>query len=351
MSTELKTKTKESAKQDSLVEEIPLLEIREEKVKVLEPETTKKRKNKFVLIKHNSTDSYSDPRKQGEYGKDLFPGFARDIYLAALDRAGKNFYITGLDPEHYAETYEKEFLQESLIKLEKAFGAEVLDPFADRFWSTRKLTINQEETLLDLDNIDDLLTYWNIKGGGFAFIASSPEELEKTNARFYLEEPHITYNLGDDLEKIRDKAIRLLSEIDEGPYSRRIMFILHKNLITPQEGITELTPKSVIYKALRRFIAGDYSDSQKKKAPKLFIDAVDLYRTNSKKSEIIAIINDAIWYGVLSTDKDNYFKNSETGYSFKTTDKWKVIDELCKVSNQDELKNIMTQVQIKWNKY
>ena len=66
MSTELKTKTKESAKQDSLVEEIPLLEIREEKVEVLEPETTKKSNNKFVLSEHDSTDRYSDPGKQGE---------------------------------------------------------------------------------------------------------------------------------------------------------------------------------------------------------------------------------------------------------------------------------------------
>lgn len=335
---------------DTLIEE-SLLDIREdEKIENLALSPSK-RKNKYVIIKHNATDSYSDPSKQGEYGSDLFPGFMRDMALAAVDRAGRNFYLTGLKEENYKEQYEKDFLAESIVKLKDAFGDEVIDPFAGRFWSQKRLILTQEETLLDLDNIDDLLTYWNIKGGGFASVAKSPEELEKTNTRFYLEEPHITYNLGDDSEKTKDKAIRLLSEIDDGGHSRRIMFILHKNLITPQEGITEGTPKSIIYTALRKYINGDYTDTQKKKAPKSFISAVELYRSNSKKSEVTAIVNDAIWYGLLPTDKDNCFKNSDTGYNFKTTDKVKVIEELCKVSSIDELKSIMTQVQLKWNKY
>lgn len=332
-----------------------LLEIREDEV-YNEPikEGEARKKSKYVFIKHNATEGYADPNKSGEYGKDLFPNFMFDLALVALDRSGKNFYVTGLNEKDYKEAYEKEFLNESIKILVDAFGTEVTDPFAERFWSdpSRRLVLDRDETILDLDNPDHLLIYWNIKGGGYPTICPTVEDLSKTNARFYLEEPHINYNNdAESIEKLKDKAIRILSEIDESGHSRRIMFILHKNLITAQEGTTEATPKSVLYKALRKYINGEYNESQKKRAPKTFLDTYELYKTNEKKAEVIAIVKDAIWYAILTTDKDHYFKNSETGYSFKTTDQNKVVDELCKVSNQEELISIMHQVQIKWNKY
>lgn len=344
------------AKAETIKEDFQsLLEIREDEVLIEEPkEGESKRKNKYVFIKHNATEGYSDPKKQGEYGKDLFPNFMFDQQLVALDRAGKNYFLTGLDEKLYKEQYEKDFLKESVAILKEAFGDEVLDPFAQRFWSdpSRNLRIDRDETILDLDNPEHLLIYWNVKGNGYPLICPSPEDLSKTNARFYLEEPHINYNNDtDSTEKLKDRAIRILSEIDDSGHSRRIMFILHKNLITPQEGLTEATPKSVIYKALRRYILGDYNEVQKKKAPKSFLDAYELFKSNTKKSEVIALVNDAVWYGIFTTDKDNYFKNGETGYNFKTTDKNKVVEELCKVSNLDELKSVMSQVQLKWNKY
>lgn len=332
-----------------------LLEIREDEVLREEPkEGESKRRNKYVIIKHNATEGYSDPTKQGEYGKDLFPNFMFDMQLVALDRSGKSFYLTGLDEKLYKESYEKAFLKESIEILKNAFGDEVLDPFAKRFWSdpSRNLIIDRDETILDLDNPEHLLIYWNIKGNGYPLICPSPEDLSKTNSRFYLEEPHINYNNDtESIEKLRDKAVRILSEIDESGHSRRTMFILHKNLITPQEGLTEATPKSVIYKALRKYINGDYNEVQKKKAPKAFLDAYELFKTNSKKAEVIALVNDGIWYAIFTTDKDNYYKNTETGYNYKTTDKNKVVEELCKISNIDELKSVMSQVQLKWNKY
>lgn len=342
------------SKTKEVEEVLSILDLREEQtLEEIQESPKEKRKNRYVFIKHNATEGYADKNKVGEYGKDLFPGFRFDIEVAALDRSGKNLFLTGLDESLYKEKYEKEFLEESIVILKKNFGPEVLDPFNQTFWSnsSRNLKIDQDEIIMDLEDPDSLLKYWTIKGGGYPIVAKSPEDLNIKNSRFYLEEPHISYDLGENVEKLRDKAIRLLSEIDESGHSRKTMFTIHKLLITPQEGITEATPKSIIYNALRRYIAGDYSETQKKKAPKMFIDAVTLYRTNIKKAEVIALVNDGIWYAIFTTDKDNYYKNQETGYNFKTTDKDKVVEELCKVSNQDELLSIMRQVQLKWNKY
>ena len=315
-------------------------------------EKPKKKRSKYVSVRHNSSDNYKDPNKAAELGIDLFPGgFSREMGLAAIERGRKNFYLIGLDEKGYSEEWEKEFLRESIPALVENFGEEVLDPFAMDFWKTRNLSINQEETVLDLDNPDDLLTYWNIKGGGYPYIAKSPDELLRVQTRFFLEEPHLTYEVNDDGGKLQDKAVAILSNVNDSANGFSTLFFLHKNLITSQEGITFNTPKSIIYTALRRFINGDYSGSKKKLAPKQFIEAYNIYKTNNKRSRTSAIVNDALFYGTLSTNKDSQFINNETSFNFKTTDKNKLIDSLMSPANQEELISLMEAVQQKWNKY
>jgi len=324
----------------------------QDSVDELVPTKEKKKHSRYVTIRHNSSDEYKDPQKAAELGVDLYPGgFSREMELAAIERGRKNFFQTGLDIKQYDQEWEKEFLTESLEILKDNFGNEVLDPFAQEFWKTRRLAITEEETLLDLEDADNLLTYWNIKGGGFPYIARSPEELLKTKFRFFLEEPHLTYEVFDDIEKVRDKAVRILSEIDESGRGFETMFYIHKMLITTQEGVTFNTPKTLIYKALRSYISGDYTPNQRKLAPKKFIEATELFKSDQKKSRIMALVNDALFYGVLSTNKDGQFISGETTYNFRTKDREKLIEELMKPIHQDEVVALLTAVQKKWNKY
>jgi hypothetical protein len=325
---------------------------KEEEVLTATGTPTTKKRSRYVTIRHNASENYSDKTKAAELGVDLYPGgFSREMELAAIERGGKNFFKTGLKEADYKQAWEVEFLKESLVTLEENFGPEVNDPFNQPFWKKQRLAIVDEETVLDLENPDNLLTYWNIKGGGYPYIAASPDDLLKTNYRFYLEEPHLTYEVYDDSEKIRDKAVRLLSEIDESGRGAETMFFLHKMLITSNEGVTFNTPKDIIYKALRRYIQGDYTQGQKKQAPKKFIETVESFKSNQKRGRTIALVNDAIFYGNITTNKDNQFVSNETTYNFKTKDKEKLVEELMKFQHQEEVVALLTAVQQKWNKY
>ena len=347
-----KTKQEDLELDDFLEIDTALLEKEKEATEAKNSKKPDKRKTSYVFIRHNSSDNYKDPKKAAEHGVDLYPGgFSRDMYLSAILKGNKLRYLTGLDEELYKDSADKTFLQESLAKLIKDFSEEVLDPFNAEFWKNRKLAIQEDETILDLNNSDDLLTYWNIKGGGFPYVAKSPDELAVTNARFYLEEPHLEYELNDDGGKLKDKAIAALADIDDGANSFTNLFILHKMLIDVNEGVTYNTPRSLIYTAIRRFIDGDYYSSKKKKAPKDFLEAVNLLRTNNKKSRIIAFVNDAIFYGHLIINKSGTWSNFLTGFDFRTQDKDKLIDMLCSPTHQEEIKDIANGIQKKWNKY
>lgn len=316
-----------------------------------EAPVSEKKRSRYASIIHNGSEAYKDKSKVAELGVDLFPGFSREMELAAIERGNKNFYLTGLDESLYKEQWEKDFLNESLVILEKNFGKEIHDPFNHEFWKTRTLVIRDDEVLLDLENPENLLTYWNIKGGGYPFVAKSPDELARLNVRFYLSEPHLEYSTKGNDERLKDKAIALLTEIDEGPSGFSTMFFVHKNLITSNEGITMNTPKKLIYASLRRYIDGDYAPTNRKKmAPKLFIEAVNLYKNNSKKATTIAIVNDSIYFGKISTNKDNQFISNITSHNFRTTDKAKLIDVLMSPANQDELSALYKEVKLNWNK-
>lgn len=311
-----------------------------------------KKRSRYVTIRHNASDNYKDPNRSAELGVDLYPGgFSREMELAAIERGGRNFYKTGLDEKLYTNSWDKEFLQESIEILRENFGEDVLDPFAMTFWKKQRLAIVDEETVLDLENVDNLLTYWNIRGGGYPYVASTPDELLKTNYRFFLEEPHLTYEVFDDTERVKDKAIRILSEMDDSGRGAEKMFFIHKMLITTNEGITFNTPKDIIYKALRRYIMGEYMQSNKKSAPKKFMDAVESFNSNQKIGRATAIVNDSIFYGLITTNRDGQYVSNETTYNFKTKDKDKLIEELIKFNNQDELLALTKAVQLKWNKY
>jgi hypothetical protein len=317
-----------------------------------EAPVSRTKRSSYVRIRHNSTENYKDPNKASELGVDLFPGgFSRDMDLAAIVRGNKNFYLTGLDVDSYKEEWEKEFLKESLDKLVFQFGKEVLDPFAQEFWKTRRLRITEDETILDLENPEDLLTYWNIKGNGYPYIANSPDMLLQQNCRFFLEEPHLQYEMLDDNGMVYDEAIGVLAELNKSGNGFSTMFHLHKNLITTNEGITFNTPKSLLYKSLKQYINGDYSKSRKKQAPKSFLEVYELYKTNQKRVVITSYINEALEYGIISTNRDGQYINNITSFNFKTTQKEKLIEQCMLPNMQEEMTAIMSDVKQKWNKY
>lgn len=48
-----------------------------------------KKRSKYASIVHNSSETYKDKSKVAELGLDLFPGFSREMELAAIERGKK----------------------------------------------------------------------------------------------------------------------------------------------------------------------------------------------------------------------------------------------------------------------
>ena len=315
--------------------------------------TDRPSKPKYVTILINATDAYYKDGEAVVVGTDPLKGnFVRDMQLAAIQRGNKMKYLTGLDESLYTEEWEKEFLRESIPILEREFGKEVFDPFDKEFWGTRSLIINSDETLLDLEKPDDLLTYWCIKGDGFPYIAKSPAAAQVRNIKFYLLEPNIEHDVEDSFGKTKDKAIAMLASIDEAKNAVTTLFFLHKALIDSSEGVTFNTPKDLIYNSLREFIDGKYhSSGRKKKAPAEFVKAYKTWKESPKSLRTKAIVNDCVHYGIINTDKAGNLINGESNYNFGTRDKDQVTKELIKPTNQDELLLLYQAIKLKWNSY
>jgi hypothetical protein len=344
--------------QEELLEKTELEQIMDESLKDLFSVPTQEdtvdeptvKRSKFVFIRHNASENYRDPNKAAYLGDDLYPGgFSRKMELASIERGNRNQYLSGLNPKNYTSESDLTFLEKSRQTLKEIFGEEVLDEFNDDFWSKQFLIIDSEETVLDLENPEHLVTYWAIKGGGYPYVAPSQDATLSSRYRFYLHEPHIAY-MKEDTSRLVDKAIRQLSEIDESADALRKLFFLHKILITANEGVTNNTPKPIIYDSLKRFINGDYGKGKKSSAVR-FTEAVILYNTDQKRAVATAIVKDAIHYGCLTTNTKGKYVNTSTGFKYETGDEPKVIEMVMNPAHQEEMMNLLAEVTKKWNKF
>jgi hypothetical protein len=301
-----------------------------------------------VSIQYLPSPEELDASRSLVAGKFLFPGFTYTFSVAGKQIQGGKFkYFTPF--EDVPEDKKEEYTQVKK-ELEKYFGEGALEPFNESFWKDLQLVINKKTTFLNLqtDPVHKLF-YYLIKHGGFPEVAPSYDvAVEKDRPpRWYMIEPEQYADISVADDRIINKAIAALESLDDDK-SFDDMFLVHKNLITPDRGITKRTPKSAIYKDLSDFIHGKIVKTDKRRTPKQFVDTVKLITKDKKKLFVTAYVRDSVYFNFISHNQDDQLINTETKTKYGAT----VDQAIAKLSTpgmQDELDNIMNKVDKKWS--
>lgn len=306
-----------------------------------------------ISIQYLPFPDEADPNATMKAGEFLFPGFYR-LFEVPCKAIGQNpdgtfrvRYETGLEPDEVEPERRDEVIQ-AKEELEKYYGKGALDPLNESFWRNVKIEIKKKTTYLNMNNPEDKLTYFLIRGGAYKEIATSFEQAieNATPKRWYIinASDYADMDSGDD-RKI-NKAIAALEALEEQK-GFDDMFLVHKLLISLDRGVTKKTPKSSIYKDLSKFIHGTIVKTNKKQTAKQFLDAVELVKKDKKRAYVTAYFREANYYNFLTISEDNNFRNLQTGTKYGTTVE-AAVSYLSNINNQTELDNIKERIEEKW---
>lgn len=286
--------------------------------------------------------------KELQAGLFLFPGFVRQLDPTMKTISGRPLYVTGLEPQDVPEEQREEVLK-AKEELSKHFGEDELKPTNTNFWSTKSLTIDKKTTFLNMNDPEDKLKYYMIKGGAFKEIASNYEKAVEGSVpyRWYLVDATEFAEIGVQDDRKINKAIAALEMIDE---EKRFedLFIVHKVLISPDRGVTMKSPRSLLYKDLSDFIHGKIVKTNKKMTPKQFLDVVDQLKRDKKPLYVLAYLRDGSYFNYLNTSEDNQIRNVHTQTKYGATME-KATKFLISPANQSELDSIKGMVEKRWN--
>jgi hypothetical protein len=176
----------------------------------------------------------------------------------------------------------------------------IVHPTNHDFWKDIHLTLNNGDIYLDPLNPKDLIKIFAIEAGGFMEVAKSYQDarLRKNAPKFYLDRLEDTAVTLNEWKKVRNKAIALLTELEENPAK---MFYVVKVLDPNAYSIKKNTPPDVMYNMLDLFINAEGPETSKKKAAQEFIDV-----TSYSQEDLIlnAMVKDAIFFKFIAAKSD-----------------------------------------------
>lgn len=303
-----------------------------------------------------------------KYGLSLFDGAFHEEQLACLEINGIKRYLTGLNefaPEVKELPIEE---QEAKIKeirriisfLEKALGANVVDPDDDQFWNKIKLLKPDNSDLWDKIKIRvgnepvylepekdpyDLIRLYAIEAGGFSMIAKSLEDARRKpkQTKFYLDKLEESASTKTETKKLKNKALSELQKLFDKNQNK--LFYVAKVLDPGGAQYKKSTPNDIIYDNMDKFISGELSEKNSKKAAQRFIDATSL---DMEALKIRALVKDANFYKFIATKADGfiYHMSSSTMLGRTATD---VAEYLKNPLNEEILIDITKKVEKYWN--
>lgn len=321
---------------------------------------TKKRNLSLDLTKKVSIRQYVDPdvfnMGMEKYNMSVFSGESgsggHKEWLGYKQIGNVQTYLTGLDvnassvrelSDDKREQKETE-INAVLEYLKGTYGSEVLLPTNASFWGQHYLELRKPVIGLNLQDIKDLITYYNILGGGYSEVAYSFEEAKTSNKiyKFYL---HIDSEVSDstaELKKLRNKSRKLLEEIDNTDSEK--LFKVAKLLLPIEKGYTRKTAKSLIYSDLDDFISGDYMVNAKKEAPGRFLEVVE---KDKASLNLEALVRECLYQRYITTNNDQMFWNFATQVTYGRSEN-EVIGFLTNPMNNDELLFMVEKVDKIW---
>lgn len=264
----------------------------------------------------------------------------------------KKIYLTGLDVNATSlnnleeDTKKQKVMEiESVLKyLSVIYGEETLKSDNDSFWADLFLEIKSPILELDLEDVNDLLKYYAIQGGGYTEVAPSYDVAKNSNKiyKFYLHEENEVAELKTEIKRLRNRAKSILEDLFvEDPEK---LFKMSKILLPIEKGLTRNVSKNTIYSELDIYIDGEYTKNEIKQAPKRFIE---LSEKDRGSLNIQAIVKEALYQRYIVKNSESTYWNPQTQSPFGRNEN-EIIAYLNNPLNGDELTIIKDRVEGFW---
>ena len=302
-----------------------------------------------------------------QYGLSLFDGVTHTEQLACLEKNGVIQYVTGLnefapeikllDPELKIARVKQ--IRIDVAELERELAANILDPDDKDFWNKVKLlkpdnkefwnkidiSCGNQPVYLDPNKPFDRIKMRAIEAGGFAMIAKSFDDARSKAVppKFYLDKEEETVMVRTEYKKLRNKSYSELQKLFDKNSTK--LFYIAKVVDINSTQYKKSTPNDVIYENMDNYINGLGGETNKERAAKSFIEAVNL---DMETLKIKSIVRDSVFFKYIINKPDGHVYHTQSGSLLgrNTTD---VIEYLKNPLNEDVLKDLNTKVEKLWN--
>ena len=315
---------------------------------------------------------FFDPNKQNmgleQYGMALHEGVWHEESLACLELNGVKRYVTGLNefapdvkrlPPGDKELKVKE-IRRVISQLEAELAANVIDPEDkdfwnkvtllkpdnDKFWSKISLRCGNDPLFLDpAKDPYDLIKMYAINAGGFSIVAKSLKDAKSAvnSPKFYLDQLEETISERTQYSKIRNKSLVELQKLFDSD-TNKLMYVA-KSVDVESTQYTKSTPNDVLYENMDMFINGEGTESNKKRAAQMFLDAANDSMENLK---IRALVKDSLFYRFLVPKSSGWIETIDSSEKLGKRPA-EVVEYLKDPSNEDTLLSLLDKVEPYWN--
>lgn len=219
------------------------------------------------------------------------------------------------------------------------------------FWKERKIQVSSLDNIYDTEkSLENLLVYYNIMGGGFESIARSREEAKNSldGKRLYISVSEEEEKRKFNYRESSMEAMAALKKIkDTWSRTDTLYLMYYLPSVGKYKGYTVNSPLEHILNELADFIDGVDTNTEKKKRPKMFLDAVQLMESGQHGKDTVrttAIFNAAVYYNFISyNSKERNYKNRSTNFEYGNNSS-RAIELLLDSKNIDELSWLKSKV-------
>jgi hypothetical protein len=330
-------------------------------------ESAKRTVRKTAIAVRPYFDSNATNMGLENYELTLFDGVTHNEQLACLENNGVIRYLTGLNefaPEiklllpDDREAKVKQII-EAVMELEKELAANVLDindvdfwnkvkllkPTNTEFWNRISLSCGNEPVYLDPADPYDRIKLYAIEAGGFSIIAKSFDDARSKAVppKFYLDKQEETVMVRTEYKKLRNKALAELQKLFDKNSTK--LFYIAKVVDINSTQYKKNTPNDVIYENMDNYINGLGGESNKERAAKSFMDAVNL---DMETLKIKSIVRDSVFFKYIINKADGYIYHTKSGAMLgrNVSD---VVEYLKNPLNEDILKDLNMSCEKFWN--
>ena len=301
------------------------------------------------------------------YGLSLYDGVKHFEQLACLEQNGVVRYLTGLNefaPEIKLLKGEDKVarireIRTAIAELETELAANVLDiedpqfwnkvkllkPDNKDFWNRISLSCGNEPVFLDPNDPYDRIKLYAIEAGGFSIVAKSFDDARSRAVppKFYLDKKEQTVIARTEYKKMRNKALSELQKLFDKNSTK--LFYVSKVVDGNSTQYRKSTPNDVMYENMDLYINGEGVESNKERAAKSFLDAVNM---DMETLKIKSIVRDSVFFKYIINKADGYIYHAKTNAMLgrNVSD---VVEYLKNPLNEDVLTDLNKACEKFWN--